>query len=136
MCRTIKGPDFPTGGEIISTPEELKAIYETGQGSVRLRSTYVEAEETKAGKIVYITSVAYTVNKANLVERIADVALSRKMPLLLDVKDLSTDDVRIELTLKKEADVAIVMAYSVQEHAVADQLTATSRVWSLPRTPR
>lgn len=111
LCRTIKGPDFPTGGEIVSTPEEIKSIYETGQGSVRLRSTYVEGQETKAGKIVYITSVPYTVNKANLVERIADVALSRKMPLLLDVKDLSTDDVRIELTLKKEAEVAIVMAY-------------------------
>jgi DNA gyrase subunit A len=111
LCRTIKGPDFPTGGEIISTPEEIKQIYETGQGSIRLRSTYVEGPETKAGKTVYITSVAYTVNKANLVERIADVALSRKMPLLLDVKDISTDDVRIELTLKKEADVAIVMAY-------------------------
>jgi DNA gyrase subunit A len=111
LCRTIKGPDFPTGGEIISTPEEIKTIYETGQGSIRLRSTYVEGQETKAGKIVYITSVPYTVNKANLVERIAEVALSRKMPLLLDVKDISTDDVRIELTLKKEADIAIVMAY-------------------------
>jgi DNA gyrase subunit A len=111
LCRTIKGPDFPTGGEIVSTPEEIKAIYETGQGSIRLRSTYEEGEETRAGKLVYITSVAYTVNKSNLVERIADVALSRKMPLLLDVKDISTEDVRIELTLKKDADIAKVMAY-------------------------
>ena len=111
LCRTVKGPDFPTGGEIVSTPEEIKAIYETGQGSVRLRSTYEEGEENRAGKLVYVTSVPYTVNKSNLVERIAEVALSRKMPLLLDVKDISADDVRIELTLKKDADVAKVMAY-------------------------
>jgi DNA gyrase subunit A len=111
LCRTIKGPDFPTAGEIVSTPEEIKAIYETGQGSIRLRATYEEGAETKAGKLVYITSVPYTVNKATLVERIADVALSRKMPLLLDVKDISTEDVRIELTIKKDADVAKVMAY-------------------------
>ncbi len=111
LCRTIKGPDFPTGGQIISSVAELKSIYETGQGSVRLRATYEEGEENRAGKVVYITSVPYTVNKSVLVERIADVATSRKMPLLLDVKDISTEDVRIELLLKKDADTAKVMAY-------------------------
>ena len=60
---------------------------------------------------VYITSVPYTVNKATLVERIADVALSRKLPPLVDVKDLSTEDVRIALELKKDADEKMVMAY-------------------------
>ena len=50
-------------------------------------------------------------NKATLVERIADVALSRKLPHLLDVKDLSTDDVRIALELKGDADKRMVMAY-------------------------
>ena len=53
----------------------------------------------------------YTVNKATLVERIADVALSRKLPPLVDVKDLSTDDVRIALELKNDADEKMVMAY-------------------------
>ena len=64
-----------------------------------------------SGKIIYITSVPYTVNKAQLVERIGDVVLSRKMPHLVDVKDLSTDDVRIELELKAGADENLVMAY-------------------------
>ena len=66
---------------------------------------------TRAAKTIYITSVPYTVNKATLVERIADVALGRKLPPLLDVKDLSTDDVRIALELKKDADEKMVMAY-------------------------
>ncbi len=111
LTRTVKGPDFPTGGQVISTTEELKAIYETGQGSVKVRATWELGEETRAGKVVAITSVPYGVNKSTLVERIADVALSRKMPLLLDVKDVSTEDVRVELLLKKEADEHKVLAY-------------------------
>jgi DNA gyrase subunit A len=66
---------------------------------------------TRGGKTIYITSVPYTVNKATLVERIAEVALSRKLPPLVDVKDVSTDDVRIALELKKDADEKMVMAY-------------------------
>ena len=69
------------------------------------------ARRRATAKTIYITSVPYTVNKSTLVERIADVALSRKLPPLVDVKDLSTDDVRIALELKKDADEKMVMAY-------------------------
>jgi DNA gyrase subunit A len=111
LCRYVKGPDFPTGGEMLNSPEELKQIYKTGSGAIRLRSTWEMGPETRGSKTVYITSVPYTVNKSTLVERIADVALGRKLPPLLDVKDLSTDDVRIALELKKDADEKMVMAY-------------------------
>jgi DNA gyrase subunit A len=111
LCRSIKGPDFPTGGEMLNSAEELKEIYKTGSGAIRLRSTWESGPEARGSKTIYITSVPYTVNKSTLVERIADVALSRKLPPLLDVKDLSTDDVRISLELKKDADEKMVMAY-------------------------
>ncbi len=111
LSRTIKGPDFPTGGQLVSSVEEIKHVYETGQGGLKLRGTWKLATPTKTGTIVHITSIPYTVNKSDLVERIADVALSRKMPLLVDVKDVSTDDICIELELKKEADPQKVMAY-------------------------
>src|SRR5882724_9363214 len=111
LARTIKGPDFPTGGQLVSSAEEIKQVYETGQGSLKLRGTYKLGAATKTGQIVLITSIPYAVNKADLVERIADVALSRKMPLLVDVKDVSTDDICIELELKKEADPQKVLAY-------------------------
>ncbi len=111
LCRYIKGPDFPTGGEMLNSPEELKEIYKTGSGAIRLRATWELGPVTKAARTIYITSVPYTVNKSTLVERIADVALSRKLPPLLDVKDLSTDDVRIALELKKDSDEKMVMAY-------------------------
>jgi DNA gyrase subunit A len=111
LCRYVKGPDFPTGGQMLNSPEELKEIYKTGSGAIRLRATWEEGPVSRAGKTIYITSIPYTVNKATLVERIADVALSRKLPPLVDVKDLSTDDVRIALELKKDADEKMVMAY-------------------------
>jgi DNA gyrase subunit A len=111
LCRYVKGPDFPTGGQILNSAEELKEIYRTGAGTIRLRATWEEGPSARSGQTLYITSIPYTVNKAALVERIADVVLSRKLPPLLDVKDVSTDDVRIALELKKDADPRMVMAY-------------------------
>jgi DNA gyrase subunit A len=111
LCRYVKGPDFPTGGQILNSADELKEIYKTGTGSIRLRATWEEGSSTRGGRTIYVTSIPYAVNKAALVERIADVVLSRKLPPLLDVKDVSTDDVRIALEIKKDADPKMVMAY-------------------------
>src|SRR4029450_13197265 len=110
LCRYVKGPDFPTGGQILNSADELKEIYKTGSGTVRLRSTWEEGPTTRGSQTIYITSIPYAVNKAALVERIAEVVLSRKLPPLLDVKDVSTDDVRIALEVKRDADPKMVMA--------------------------
>src|SRR5258705_5778471 len=111
LNRYVKGPDFPTGGQILNSSDELKEIYKTGSGTVRLRGTWDIGPETRSTKTIYIDSIPYMVNKAQLVEAIADVVLSRKLPPLLDVKDLSTEDVRIAIEMKKDADEKMVMAY-------------------------
>ena len=111
LCRYVKGPDFPTGGQILNSQEEMKEIYKTGSGSIRLRGTWDIGPETRSTKTIYIDSVPYTVNKSQLVERIADVVIARKLPQLLDVKDLSTEDVRIAIEMKKDADEKMIMAY-------------------------
>jgi DNA gyrase subunit A len=111
LHKYIKGPDFPTGGQIMNTPQEIRDLYKSGSGTVRVRGTWQEGPATRGGKTIYITSIPYTVNKSTLVERIADVALSRKLPHLVDVKDVSTDDVRIALELKGDANKRMVMAY-------------------------
>src|SRR3954470_3703339 len=111
LCRYVKGPDFPTGGQMLNSAEELKEIYKTGSGAIRLRATWEEGPVTRSGKTIYITSIPYAVNKGTLVERIGEVAAGRNLPPLVDVKDLSTDDVRIALELKKDADEKMVMAY-------------------------
>jgi DNA gyrase subunit A len=111
LCRYVKAPDFPTGGQILNSVEELREIYKTGSGTVRLRATWEEGSSGRATRTIFITSVPYTVNKSQLVERIAEIAASRKLPPLLDVKDLSTEEVRIALELKRDADQKMVMAY-------------------------
>ena len=107
----IRGPDFPTGGQILNTKPELLEIYKTGQGAIKMRATWEKGPATRSVQVLHITSVPYGVNKAELVAAIAEVVVSRKMPLLLDVKDISTDDVRIELQLKKDAEIDKVMAF-------------------------
>jgi DNA gyrase subunit A len=111
LCRYIKGPDFPTGGQILNSQEELRQIYKSGSGTIRLRGTWDIGPDTRSTKTIFIESIPYTVNKAQLVERIGEIVLSRKLPQVVDVKDVSTDDVRIALTLKADADEKMVMAY-------------------------
>ena len=62
LCRYVKGPDFPTGGQILNSPEELKEIYKTGSGAIRLRATWEDGPVTRSSKTIFITSVPYTVN--------------------------------------------------------------------------
>ena len=69
LCRYVKGPEFPTGGQILNSFDEIKTIYETGSGSIRLRGTWESGPATRSFKTLYITSVPYTVSKAQLVAR-------------------------------------------------------------------
>ncbi|MEM7477177.1 MAG: DNA topoisomerase (ATP-hydrolyzing) [Planctomycetota bacterium] len=107
----VQGPDFPTGGQVINTKEELREIYRTGQGTLKIRATSKVIGGQRGAKVLQINSVPYGVNKANLVERIAELVINSKMPLIEDVKDLSTEEIRIDLQLRKDADEAKVLAY-------------------------
>jgi DNA gyrase subunit A len=110
LCKVIKGPDFPTGGEILNARSELRRIYETGQGAVRLRGQYVAAIDKRRRRVI-VTSVPYTANKARIVEEIAAHITSRRLPQATDVRDESTDTVRIVIEIKPDASPEAVMAY-------------------------
>ena len=107
----VQGPDFPTGGQLINTKDELREIYRTGQGSLKIRGTTKSGGESRGGKLLHITAIPYGVNKSVLVERIAEIVVSGKMPLIEDVRDVSTEDIRIDLHLRKDADEGKVLAY-------------------------
>jgi DNA gyrase subunit A len=111
LLKFVKGPDFPTGGQITNSKKELRDIYETGQGGVRVRGEWKTETEKRGGDQIVITSIPFGISKATLVEKIADVIIGKKLPLLLDVRDESTAEVRIVLELKAGADAALVMAY-------------------------
>ncbi len=107
----VQAPDFPTGGQIINSKEELREIYRIGQGTIKLRGTTQVVTDSRGGRTLQIISIPYAVNKSVLVERIAEIVVSSKMPLIEDVRDLSTEDIRIDMPLRKDADEAKVLAY-------------------------
>ncbi len=111
LCKFIKGPDFPTGGQITNSKKELREIYETGQGPIHLRGEWTTEEAGKGGPHIVVTSIPFNVTKSTLVERIAEVIIAKKLPMLVDVRDESTDIVRIVLEMKSGADPSMVMAY-------------------------
>src|SRR5678815_3722728 len=107
----VKGPDFPTGGQLHASKKELQDVYETGQGSLKLRGEWVEEEKRGGGSILVITSIPYAVERKAIVEKIAEVILAKKLPALVDVRDESTKDVRVVLEVKRGTDPQLVMAY-------------------------
>ena len=112
LLRTVKGPDFPTGGELISSKEDIETVYTTGKGSLKLRGTWtVESATKRDNPMLVITSIPYDVKRGSVVEKIGEIITGRKMPALLDVRDESTDDTRVVCELKKGADPQLVMAY-------------------------
>jgi DNA gyrase subunit A len=111
LMKHLKGPDFPTGGEILNARRELREIYETGQGPVRLRGEYTVESLSRGRRQIVITSIPYAVNKGELVAAIGEEVASRKLPLLIDVRDESTTDVRVVLELKSDASPEAAMAY-------------------------
>jgi DNA gyrase subunit A len=107
----IKGPDFPTGCNILNSQKELVEMYETGRGSVRMRGEWEVEEQARGKQVIVVTSIPYAVNKSTLVERIAGLIIERKVPQLVDVRDESTNEVRIVLELASGADAELAMAY-------------------------
>ncbi|HYR02134.1 MAG TPA: DNA topoisomerase IV subunit A [Syntrophobacteria bacterium] len=108
----IKGPDFPTGGHLVATAEELEETYRLGKGSLKVRGEFAVETLKRGRKQLVITSIPYSVNKARLVEKIAGLILSRQLPLVSDVRDESAETVRIVLELKDgKVDPDKVMTY-------------------------
>ncbi|MBA2662714.1 MAG: DNA topoisomerase IV subunit A, partial [Bradymonadaceae bacterium] len=116
----IKGPDFPTGGVLLNTVEELRSIYSEGSGSLVTRAEW-EIEKEGSKRQIIVTSIPYMVNKATLIEKIADYIISEKLPQIIDVRDESTDDVRVVLELKKGADEEAAMAFLFKHTPLEDR---------------
>jgi DNA gyrase subunit A len=112
LLRFVKGPDFPTGGEIIDGPDALAEIYTTGHGSVRLRGTYHVEEKRRNAINLIVDSIPYSVNKSRLIERIASLIRDKKLRFAHDVRDESAQDIRIVIELKgPDPKPDAVMAY-------------------------
>jgi topoisomerase-4 subunit A len=89
------GPDFPTGGIIVDTAEQILETYRTGRGSFRLRARWRKEEGARGSFAVVVTEIPYMVQKSRLIEKIAELLNEKKLPLVADIRDESAEDVRI-----------------------------------------
>ncbi|MGP1253557.1 MAG: DNA topoisomerase IV subunit A [Kiloniellales bacterium] len=97
LVEKVQGPDFPTGGLLVEPRESIVEAYRSGRGSFRLRARW-EVERQKGGTYqVVVTEIPYQVGKAKLIERIAELLNQKKLVMLADVRDESTEDVRLVL---------------------------------------
>lgn len=111
ILKFIKGPDFPTSGQILNSKRELKEIYQTGSGAIRVRGEYSVEDMPRGRQAIVFTSIPYQVNKAKVLERIIGLMEDKKLPQVTTVRDESTDVIRLVLELKAETNPELVTAY-------------------------
>ncbi|PXW62048.1 DNA topoisomerase IV subunit A [Methylobacterium sp. B4] len=97
LCTFVQGPDFPTGGILIDSPETIREAYRTGRGGFRVRARWAKEDLGRGTWNIVVTEIPYGVPKARLIEKLADLLQEKKLPLLADVRDESAEDVRVVL---------------------------------------
>ncbi len=97
LLEQVRGPDLPTGGVLVEPWESVVQTYRSGRGSLRLRARWQREDLGHGQYQVVVTEMPYQVPKARLIERIAELLAARKLSLLVDLRDESTDEVRLVL---------------------------------------
>ena len=97
LLKFVKGPDFPTGGIIVDDKATIREAYNTGRGSFRVRARWTQEDTGHGTWVVVVTEIPYAVPKSRLIEKIAELLQNKRLPLLADIRDESTEDVRIVL---------------------------------------
>ena len=111
LMKYIKGPDFPTEGIILNSKTDLRKAYETGSGAVKIRGEWKIENLPRGKKQIILTSIPYAINKARLIEKIAEIIITKKLSPLTDVRDESDEKVRVVLEIKNTADPEKLMSY-------------------------
>ena len=111
MMKYIKGPDFATGATLLTSKADLQKAYETGSGNLKIRGEWGLEKSTRGRSQIIITTIPYGVNKARLIEKIAEIIIAKKLPGLVDVRDESDDKIRVVLEAKTGQDPDKIMTY-------------------------
>lgn len=107
----IKGPDFPTGALIVEGDADITQVYQEGSGSLTLRSQWRLEEGEQGKQHIVIYELPYQENKAKIFEKVAQDVYDGEIPQITEVRDESTDDIRLVFVLKKGADPETALAY-------------------------
>jgi len=137
LVELVPGPDFPTGGILVEDRAAVVEAYRSGRGAFRLRARY-EVERLKSGLWqVVVTEIPYQVQKARLVERIAELLEQKKLVLLEDVRDESAELTRLVLIPKsRNVDPAVLMEQLFRQTDLETRVSLNLNVLQADNTPR
>ena len=137
LVEYVQGPDFPTGGVIVDDRESIIEAYKTGRGGFRVRAKWEKEETGRGGYQIIITEIPYQVQKSRLIEKIAELLLNRKLPLLGDIRDESAEDIRIVIEPKSRAvDPEILMESMFKLTELESRISLNMNVLSKGKVPK
>ena len=137
LMEYIPGPDFPTGGIIVEPYDNILDAYRSGRGSFRLRSKWIEEKLDRGQWQIVISEIPYQVQKSKLIEKIAELINNKKIPVLADVRDESTDEIRIILEPRtKMIDPSILMETLFKQTDLETRFSLNLNVLIDGRTPK
>ena len=137
LVEFVQGPDFPTGGIIIDDRASIIEAYKTGRGGFRVRAKWEQEDLGRGGYQIVITEIPYLVQKSRLVEKIAELLIARRLPLLEDVRDESAEDIRLVLVPKnRTVDPAILMESMFKLTELESRLPLNMNVLSQGKVPK
>jgi len=133
----VKGPDFPTGGIIVEPRESMVETYRTGRGAFRLRARWEIEDQGRGTWQIVVTEIPYQVQKSKLIERLAELIQTKKVPILADVRDESTDDIRIVLEPRaRTVDPDVLMGTLFRQSDLETRFSLNMNVLIDGRTPK
>lgn len=137
LVEFIEGPDFPTGGIIIESRESILDAYKTGRGGFRVRAKWEIEDLGRGGYQIIVTEIPYQVQKSRLIEKIAELLIARKLPLLEDIRDESAEDIRVVLIPKsRTVDASLLMESLFRLTELESRFPLNMNVLSKGRVPR
>src|SRR5499433_648780 len=113
LLKFVKGPDLPTGGVIVDTPETIAEAYNTGRGSFRVRARWKQEDTGRGTYVIVVSEIPWLVQKSRLVEKLAELINEKKLPLVADVRDESAEDVRLVIEPRSRSVDAELMMESL-----------------------
>src|SRR5271165_6031850 len=137
LLKYMPGPDFPTGGVLVEDQAALQAAYETGRGGFRVRAKWEVEKGKHATWQIVVTQIPYQVQKSKLIEQVAQLMEDRKLPLLGDIRDESSDVIRLVLEPKtRGAEPEVLMETVFRATALETRFPLNMNVLDSTRTPR
>lgn len=137
LVKHMPGPDFPTGGIIVEDHKSILKTYQTGRGSITVRARW-EVEQLKGGMYnIIVTEIPYQVVKSRLIEQIAELINAKKCPLLADLRDESSTDMRVVLMPKSRSiDPKVLMEALYRQSDLESKFNVNLNVLDADSVPR